>query len=87
MTKNELIAQIVDVTGHSRDHVSKHIEMFLNLIMANVDKGKTIEIRGFGNFLPRTLISKTDGVRRRKVVFRHGMTFKNILNGETRNGK
>ena len=50
MNKQELITQVADRAGLSRNDASRAIETMLDLITATLKRGDEIRLVGFGNF-------------------------------------
>ena len=50
MNKQELIGQVADRTGLSRNDASRAIETMLEVITATLRRGDEVRLVGFGNF-------------------------------------
>lgn len=67
MTKADIVNQIADATGLTKTDTSVVVEGFLTSLIAAMEQGEHIEIRGFGTF---------------KVVHRAPRTGRNPKTGE-----
>jgi len=54
ITKNDLINETAILCGITRDDVRIAIEQFFNAVKDSIKNGKSLEIRGFGTFSPKT---------------------------------
>jgi len=54
ITKNDLINETAILCGITRDDVRVAIEQFFNAVKDSIKEGKSLEIRGFGTFSPKT---------------------------------
>jgi len=54
ITKNDLINETAILCGITRDDVRIAIEQFFNAVKDSIKDGKSLEIRGFGTFSPKT---------------------------------
>ena len=50
ITKQCIVTDIAVTTGFSQKDTKKVVECFLDFIVHHLEKGNTIEIRGFGTF-------------------------------------
>jgi nucleoid DNA-binding protein len=50
ITKHHLVTDISVTTGISQIDIKKTVECFLDFITNHLEKGNTVEIRGFGRF-------------------------------------
>ncbi|MCR4579950.1 MAG: integration host factor subunit beta [Treponema sp.] len=53
ITKSEIIENIYEATNIEKDQAALILDALLNQIKINLEKGNTIELRGFGTFEPR----------------------------------
>ncbi len=53
VTKNELVDAIYKSTDMEKKEIAKVIDLFLQNAREALEKGNTIELRGFGTFEPR----------------------------------
>ena len=53
ITKQLLVTDVAVATGISQKDTKKVVECFLDYIAVHLEKGSTIEIRGFGTFAVR----------------------------------
>ena len=53
ITKNDLVEAVYQSTNCERRIVQSVIESFLSNVKVSLEKGKTIELRGFGTFEAR----------------------------------
>lgn len=53
VTKNELVDAIYKSTDIEKKEIAKVIDLFLQNAREALEKGNTIELRGFGTFEPR----------------------------------
>lgn len=86
MTKKEIVLKIAEDAGLKQTDIKKVVQKTLNLIIASLAKGNTVELRNFGVFKvksrkprigrnPRT--GTTVAIPERKVVvFKSGMVMK-----------
>jgi len=51
MNKNELIAEVADVSGLTKAQAGDAVEATLNTITGTLTKGDEVRILGFGNFV------------------------------------
>ncbi len=54
ITKNDLINETAILCGITRDNVKIAIEQFFCAVKDSIKNGKSLEIRGFGTFSPKT---------------------------------
>jgi len=54
VTKNDLINETAILCGITRDYVRIAIEQFFHVVRDSIKTGKSLEIRGFGTFSPKT---------------------------------
>jgi len=54
ITKNDLINETAILCGITRDDVRIAIEQFFNSVKDSIKEGKSLELRGFGTFSPKT---------------------------------
>jgi DNA-binding protein HU-beta/integration host factor subunit beta len=54
ITKQSLVTDIVVTTGLSHKDAKKAVECLLDSILFHLERGDTIELRGFGTFSVRT---------------------------------
>ncbi|MDR2594016.1 MAG: integration host factor subunit beta [Fibromonadaceae bacterium] len=54
ITKNDLINETAILCGITRDDVRIAIEQFFNAVKDSIKDGKSLELRGFGTFSPKT---------------------------------
>jgi len=54
ITKSDLINETAILCGITRDSVRTAIEQFFNVVKDSIKTGKSLEIRGFGTFSPKT---------------------------------
>jgi len=54
ITKNDLINETAILCGITRDDVRVAIEQFFNAVKDSIKDGKSLELRGFGTFSPKT---------------------------------
>jgi len=54
ITKNDLINETAILCGITKDYVRIAIEQFLIAVKDSIKDGKSLEIRGFGTFSPKT---------------------------------
>ena len=58
ITKSDLINETAISCGMARDDARKIIEQFFHVVQDIIKEGKSIEIRGFGTFSPKTCNSR-----------------------------
>ena len=90
MRKADLANEIFKQVGVSKNEASDIVELVLNLLKAVLQKGESVKIAGFGNFVvrnkgarkgrnPRT--GEEIGITPRRVVtFRPSQVFKKYVN-------
>ncbi len=54
ITKSDLINEAAILCGISRDYAKIIIEQFFDIVKDAIKNGKSLEIRGFGTFSPKT---------------------------------
>ena len=54
VTKNDLINETAILCGVTREHVKNSVEQFFDVVKDTIKAGKSLEIRGFGTFSPKT---------------------------------
>jgi len=54
ITKNDLINETAVLCGITKDYVRIAIEQFFHIVKDSIKEGKSLEIRGFGTFSPKT---------------------------------
>jgi len=54
ITKNDLINETAILCGITKDSVRNAIEQFFLVVKDSIKTGKSLEIRGFGTFSPKT---------------------------------
>jgi nucleoid DNA-binding protein len=54
ITKNDLINETAILCGITRDYVKTAIEQFFDVVKDSIKTGKSMELRGFGTFSPKT---------------------------------
>jgi nucleoid DNA-binding protein len=54
ITKNDLINETAILCGITRDYVRIAIEQFFDVVKDSIKNDKSLEIRGFGTFSPKT---------------------------------
>jgi len=54
ITKNDLINETAILCGITRDYVRIAVEQFFDAVKDTIKEGKSLEIRGFGTFSPKT---------------------------------
>ena len=54
ITKNDLINETAISCGVTRDYARISIEQFFDVVRDTIKAGKSLEIRGFGTFSPKT---------------------------------
>ena len=50
MTKAEVISEIAERTGVSKEDVQNTIEAFFKVVQKSMENGENIYVRGFGSF-------------------------------------
>lgn len=50
LNKNELIAAIQQYSGETKKNIEKYMDLFLDVVMQEVSKGKKVNLQGFGSF-------------------------------------
>lgn len=60
ITKSELIEGLYAGTKFEKQDVQKIVTLFLDSIKSSLEKGKIIELRGFGTFEPRLRKGRED---------------------------
>jgi len=58
ITKSELINDTAISCGMARDNAKNVVEQFFQVVQDLIKEGKSIEIRGFGTFSPKTCNSR-----------------------------
>jgi len=58
ITKSELINETAISCGMARDDARNVVEQFFRVVQDLIKEGKSIEIRGFGTFSPKTCNSR-----------------------------
>ncbi|MFH0811879.1 MAG: integration host factor subunit alpha [Pseudomonadota bacterium] len=53
MTKADLVEDIYEKVGLSKEESARIVELVLELIKENLEKGEKIKVSGFGNFVVR----------------------------------
>jgi nucleoid DNA-binding protein len=51
LTKQEIVARLVQQSGIKKREINYVIDNFLDYIVKSVDNGEKVEIRGFGSFV------------------------------------
>lgn len=51
MTKAEVIAEIAERTGVSKEDVQNAVEAFFKVVQKSMENGENIYVRGFGSFI------------------------------------
>jgi len=54
ITKNDLINETAIICGITKDNVRFAIEQFFSAVKDSIKTGRSLEIRGFGTFSPKT---------------------------------
>jgi nucleoid DNA-binding protein len=54
ITKNDLINETAILCGITKDYVRIAIEQFFDVVKDSIKTGKSLELRGFGTFSPKT---------------------------------
>jgi len=54
ITKSNLISETAISCGVTKDYARKSIEQFFDVVKDVIKEGKSLEIRGFGTFSPKT---------------------------------
>jgi len=54
ITKNDLINETAILCGITKDYVRAAVEQFFDVVKDSIKNGKSLEIRGFGTFSPKT---------------------------------
>ena len=91
MTKAEIIEQIYEKVGFSKQESAEIVEMVFDTMKETLEKGEKVKISGFGNFVvrqkrPRVGRNPQTGQEieisaRRVLTFRPSQVLKTILNG------
>jgi DNA-binding protein HU-beta len=58
VTKADIIAQIAEKTGISKEDVSTTVEAFFKVVKSNMVEGENIYVRGFGSFINKKRAKK-----------------------------
>lgn len=58
MTKAEIIIEIADKTGISKEDVQNTVETFFKVIQKSMENGENIYVRGFGSFVNKKRAKK-----------------------------
>jgi DNA-binding protein HU-beta len=58
VTKADIIAEIADKTGISKEDVTTTVEAFFTVVKNNMAEGRNIYIRGFGSFVNKKRAAK-----------------------------
>lgn len=58
MTKADLVAEIANRTGLGKVEAQNAVETFMEVVKESIVAGSTIELRGFGTFLPKKRAAK-----------------------------
>ncbi|MDX2303521.1 MAG: HU family DNA-binding protein [Microscillaceae bacterium] len=58
MTKAEVISEIAERTGVSKEDVQNTIEAFFKVIQKSMENGENIYVRGFGSFINKKRAQK-----------------------------
>lgn len=58
MTKAEIIAEINRRTGIERTDIGETIEVFLKVVAESLERGETVSLRRFGNFIVKKRAAK-----------------------------
>ena len=53
MTKADIVEEVYERVGISKQEAARLTEMFLDIMKENLEKGETVKISGFGNFVVR----------------------------------
>lgn len=53
ITKFDIVEGIYNSTGYEKKDIQLIVEKFLDEVKSSLEKGSTIELRGFGTFEPR----------------------------------
>lgn len=90
MRKADLADEVVEKLGVSKKESSDVLQMVLDTIRAELEKGETVKIAGFGNFVVREKKARKGrnpktgeeiGITPRRVVtFRPSQVFKKFVN-------
>jgi integration host factor subunit alpha len=90
MRKVDLATEIYEKVGISKKEASEIVELVLKVIKGELEKGETVKIAGFGNFVVRSKRARKGrnpktgeeiGITPRKVVtFRPSQVFKKYVN-------
>jgi integration host factor subunit alpha len=93
MRKADIANEIYEQIGLSKKEAAEIIETILNTIKGVLQKGETVKIAGFGNFVVRSKRTRKGrnpktgeeiGITPRRVVtFRPSQVFKKFANRET----
>jgi len=90
MRKSDIANDVYEKVGVSKKEASDIVEIILNTIKSVLQKGETVKIAGFGNFVVRSKRARKGrnpktgeeiGITPRKVVtFRPSQVFKKYVN-------
>ncbi len=96
MRKSDIANEIYEKTGISKKESVEIIEVMLDIIKSVLQKGETLKIAGFGNFVVRQKRARKGrnpktgeeiGITPRKVVtFRPSQVFKKFVNTNSNSG-
>ena len=53
MTKADIVEELYERVGISKQEAAQLTEMFLEIVKETLEKGETVKISGFGNFVVR----------------------------------
>lgn len=92
MRKSDLADQVVEKLGVSKKESTDILQMVLDSVREELEKGETVKIAGFGNFVVREKKARKGrnpktgeeiGITPRRVVtFRPSQVFKKFVNEE-----
>jgi integration host factor subunit alpha len=58
MTKADIVEEVYERVGISKQEALRLTEMFLDIMKETLEKGETVKISGFGNFVVRAKRSR-----------------------------
>ena len=92
MTKADIVENIYERVGLSKEESARIVELVLELIKSNLEQGDRLKVSGFGNFVVRQKRSRRgrnpqtgDEIEisaRRVLTFKSSPILKKALNGE-----
>jgi integration host factor subunit alpha len=89
MTKADIVAEVYEKVGLSKKEAAEIVELVLDMIKGTLQRGETVKIVGFGNFVVRKKGSRKgrnpktgeeiEITPRKVVTFKPSMVFKGFV--------